>query len=234
MPRKPLSQLDDWEITDADLDLRGRMLLDQMGRPVGRIAEMVVDTDNERIDAIVLEEGTEYSTDDFHFVGKDVVLVRSNEGRHGPIMDGSAVLPDEAATSDEARVIDLRKEELEIHKHAVETGQVEIRKEVVTEQETIDVPITREVVIVEHQRTDPTPADRPIDGQTYVIRLPVREERVEVEKVAVVAEEIAIGTRAVERTEQVSTTVHREEVVVETQGNLRAEGQATRIEEVGR
>ena len=42
------------------------------------------------------------------------------------------------------RMIPLHQEELRVHKQLVETGQVVIRKEVLTEQKTITVPITSE------------------------------------------------------------------------------------------
>ena len=49
---------------------------------------------------------------------------------------------------DEEQMLQLREEELRVRKHAVETGRVQLAKEVVSEQRTIDVPVTREEVTI--------------------------------------------------------------------------------------
>ena len=64
MTRQPLSQLDDWELVHPDQDVRGRSLLDESGTPIGTVREMIVNTDEEGVDAIVLENGAEYPARD--------------------------------------------------------------------------------------------------------------------------------------------------------------------------
>ena len=125
--------------------------------------------------------------------------------------------------STERPSVELREEELRARKEMVETGRVEVHKDVVTEQRTVEVPVTREEVVVERHPVDPRPADRPTaEGET--IRVPVREEEVTVEKRPVVTEEIRIGKRPVEETEQVSGTVRREEARIEREGDVSLEG----------
>ncbi len=51
--------------------------------------------------------------------------------------------------TDEARRLQLREEQLQVYKQPVQTGEVGIRKEVVTEQQTLDVPVTHEEVYIE-------------------------------------------------------------------------------------
>ena len=122
------------------------------------------------------------------------------------------------------RTVPLREEELRARKQPVETGQVEVRKEVQEERKTVDVPVTREEVVVERHPVDRQPADRPIaEGET--IEVPVREEQVSVEKRPVVYEEVEVGKRQVTDTERVSDTVRREELDdVETEGDVKVRG----------
>ena len=73
----------------------------------------------------------------------------------------------------------------------------------------------------------PRPADRAEIREGEEIRVPVTEERVEVEKRSMVTEEVSIGKRQVQDTEQVSGTVRKEEVRVEEKGdvNVRNKGE---------
>src|SRR5215475_8485344 len=105
--------------------------------------------------------------------------------------------------------VQLREEELVPHKQTVQAGEVGIRKEVITEQKTLDVPVKREEVVIERRPVARHPSDRPItEGED--IRVPVREERVTVDKKPVVREEVRVGKRSVEETKHVSDTVRRE------------------------
>jgi uncharacterized protein (TIGR02271 family) len=117
------------------------------------------------------------------------------------------------------RTVQLREEELRATRRPVEAGEVELRKDVVSEQRTVDVPVTREEVVVERRPVDRRPSDRPItEGAT--IEVPVREERVEVEKQPVVFEEVEVGKRAVTDTERVTGTVRREDARLEREGDV--------------
>jgi len=125
-------------------------------------------------------------------------------------------------TEDQQRV-QLREEELRARKQSVQTGEVGLRKEVVTEQQTLDVPVTREEVVIERRPASGQPSDTPIgEGETY--RVPVREEQVTVEKQPVVREEVSLGKRQVQETQQVSDTVKREEAHIERQGDVNVQG----------
>jgi uncharacterized protein (TIGR02271 family) len=106
----------------------------------------------------------------------------------------------------------------------VETGRVRIGKEVVEEQQTMDVPVTREEVTIERTPVDRRPADSDI-GEGETIRVPVHEEQVSVDKKAVVTEEIGVGKRQVQKTQQVSGTVRREEARIEKEGDVGVEGE---------
>ena len=114
--------------------------------------------------------------------------------------------------------IELREEELRVEKERVEAGEVKLRKEVVKENKTIDVPVTREEVVVEKRSVG---GRRPASGQVgedEEISVPVMEEQIEVEKTPVVREEVSLKKQQVQGTRQVSDTVKREEAWVDTAG----------------
>jgi uncharacterized protein (TIGR02271 family) len=118
-----------------------------------------------------------------------------------------------------SETIQLKEERLHAEKRPVETGQVTVRKEVHSETQHIDVPVEREEVVIErtpvHGRA---PAGAIAEGEE--VRIPVREEQVNVSKDAVVTEEVKVGKRVVQDTERVSGEVRKEEVQVEQKGDV--------------
>jgi uncharacterized protein (TIGR02271 family) len=121
----------------------------------------------------------------------------------------------QVATDEEIR-IPVIEEELTATVRPQEAGAVRIEKDVVTEQRTLDVPVTEERVRVERRVVDRpvTAADADAFEET-VIEVPLRRETVDVQKQARVAEEVVVSKEATQRTEHVSDTVRREEVVVD-------------------
>lgn len=118
----------------------------------------------------------------------------------------------------------LREEQLRARTVAEEAGEVAIRKEVVSQEQTVDVPVRREEVIIERR---PVSGDVPagaIGSGREEVRVPVMEEHAELEKRTVAREEVGLGKEVVQDTERVSGTVRREEARVETSGDVRATG----------
>jgi uncharacterized protein (TIGR02271 family) len=125
------------------------------------------------------------------------------------------------ATTSDRETLHLREEQLQARKTPVETGRVQLGKEVVEEEKTMEVPVSREEVFVERHPVDRRPADQPIGhGESQTIDVPVREERLEVEKQPVVYEEVGVGKRATQETETVSETVRREELRMDKDGDI--------------
>jgi uncharacterized protein (TIGR02271 family) len=124
-------------------------------------------------------------------------------------------------SADTQRTVQLREEELTARKTPVETGRVQLGKEVVEQQQTMDVPVSREEVYVERRPVEQRPSDQPIDATASEnIEVPVREEQVEVEKQPVVYEEVGIGKRTTQETQRVSDTVRREELRTDKEGDV--------------
>jgi uncharacterized protein (TIGR02271 family) len=116
--------------------------------------------------------------------------------------------------------IPLREEQLNVEKQRVQKGEVRVHKEVVTEQQRIDVPVSHEEVVIEHHPASGTrAADTPI-GQDETIRIPVSEEQVNVTKQTVETGEIDVTKRTVQGEQRVSGTVRREEPRIEKSGDV--------------
>lgn len=123
-----------------------------------------------------------------------------------------------AATGNTVRA---HEEQLRVQKTPVQSGEVTVHKEVHTEHKTLDVPVTREEVVIER---------RPVSGRTassadlqtgsQEIRIPVKEEQVHVEKQAVVSEEVRIGKRQIQGTEHIDETLRKEQIHVEKHGDV--------------
>ncbi len=114
--------------------------------------------------------------------------------------------------------IQLLGEVLRVQKDRISRGEVRIRKEVITEQQTVQVPVTREELVIERI---------PVTGSTEVagqigggneIRIPLSEERAGLEKQTVVREEVMVGKRQIEDVQEVAGSVRHEELDVDQTG----------------
>jgi uncharacterized protein (TIGR02271 family) len=134
------------------------------------------------------------------------------------------------ADTDEARRLKLREEQLQVYKQPVQTGEAGIRKEVISEQQSIDVPVSHEEVYIERRAGSGQVSDAPI-GEGETLRVPVSAEQVQVNKQTVETGEVALGKRAVQETQRVSDTVRHEEARVERQGDVTVDGDNTGVQE---
>jgi uncharacterized protein (TIGR02271 family) len=120
-----------------------------------------------------------------------------------------------AGATEETRV-QLAEEELQAEKRTRDAGEVRVRKEVVTEHKTIDVPVTREEVHVERvpiSTSDTTVGRDAFDEKTIVV--PVREEEVRVTKRPRVREEVRVSKSSKTVEQRADADVRREEARIE-------------------
>ncbi|GAC1623516.1 MAG: YsnF/AvaK domain-containing protein [Ktedonobacteraceae bacterium] len=127
--------------------------------------------------------------------------------------------------ADETRRMRLREEQLDVNKQRVQTGEVGLHKEIISEEKIIDVPVTHEEAYIERRPvTDATINDTTPIGESETIRVPLSEERVNVNKNTVVTGEVQIGKRNVEETRRVSENVRHEEARIERDGDMPIRG----------
>jgi uncharacterized protein (TIGR02271 family) len=116
--------------------------------------------------------------------------------------------------SQEGERMPLVAEKLAPRKETVESGQVKLRKEVVTEQRQMDVPVKHEEVVLERHPVEAREAQGASIGEGEV-SVPVREEQVRVGKQSYVKEEVGIGKRQVEERQTITGDVRHEEPRIE-------------------
>ncbi|WP_437640481.1 YsnF/AvaK domain-containing protein [Sorangium sp. So ce854] len=128
--------------------------------------------------------------------------------------------------------VPLVEEEVSVGKSVEEVGRVQIKKEVVTEERQVAVPVAREVVHVERV---PASGERPAASDTLFeegsISVPIREERAEVSTRPVVKEELRIGKDVIQGQEAAKAKVRREKADVRTEGDVTREPDAIAPEE---
>ena len=185
--------------------------------------QMRVDVDKDQIDSMgwdqaPVDTGTAggFDTDTSYASTTDAAAVSTSTtgGSVDTVADGYA---------DDSVRVSLHEEELRAQKVQEQAGQVEVRKDVIEEQQSIDVPVTREQVEVRRYAVD-RPADASEITDTDTIRVPVSAEQVVVDKDVRVVEEIEIDKRAVTETQRVTDTVRREQVNVEQEGDVTISG----------
>jgi uncharacterized protein (TIGR02271 family) len=114
-------------------------------------------------------------------------------------------------------VVPVHEEELTAAKRPVEYGDVRVDKDVVTEERTLDVPVTEERVRVTRRAVD-RPGEEAGAFQESTVNVPVRGEEVDVQKRTRVAEEIELSKEKLQRTAHVADTVRKEEVNIDDAG----------------
>ena len=128
------------------------------------------------------------------------------------------VSPSEKTESQKMR---LHAERLKASTQPEQIGEVDVHKEIITEQQTLNVPVTREEVVVERRSLaeDAAAAEEPI-GEGETIRIPISEERVNITKESFATGEVEISKRKVRENRQFSETVRHEESRLENQGDI--------------
>ncbi|RJF73627.1 DUF2382 domain-containing protein [Deinococcus cavernae] len=118
--------------------------------------------------------------------------------------------------------LQLLEERLVVNKDRFKAGSVQIGKRVETHQETVQVPLTREEVVIErHAVSDGRPVEGAVLGaasQTMTVEL--EAERANVSKQAYVTEEVSLGKRAVTETQTVTDTIGKEVLEVNKTGEV--------------
>ncbi|HLJ78013.1 MAG TPA: YsnF/AvaK domain-containing protein [Acidobacteriaceae bacterium] len=128
-----------------------------------------------------------------------------------------------AAGSEQTRRMQLYGEALRVHRERTQRGEARLRKQTVTENQTVNVPVTREELVVE--RT-PVSGEKAAPGarlgENAEVRVPLSEERVKVEKEPVVREEVRVGKKGVTNVESHDEKLRHEELNVEDETKRRA------------
>ncbi len=124
---------------------------------------------------------------------------------------------------DETIRVERYEEDLTATKGVRDVGEVRISKDVITEQESVEVPVRRDKVHIETRVVNRAVTDTSQAFQEGTVSMPVCEEEVEISKTVRIAEELEIEKALVQDTERVTDTVRKERLDVQEVGNLEAE-----------
>ncbi|CAN5519714.1 hypothetical protein BH23CHL4_BH23CHL4_13640 [soil metagenome] len=117
-------------------------------------------------------------------------------------------------SSENVMQVPVYEEQLEATKHAEAAGEVKVTKHVVTENETIEVPVKEERVRLEWKAATGDAAGES-NFEDVSIDVPVRREVVDVSKRTIKSGELEVTRDVEEHMEQVSDSVRREVVDVD-------------------
>ncbi|MDY6055179.1 PRC and DUF2382 domain-containing protein [Micrococcus sp.] len=108
----------------------------------------------------------------------------------------------------------VKDESLQVGTERRATGRVRLRKQSYTTTETVEVPVTREEVVVERVAVDPNSAEARDSAADGEVEVTTYEETPVVNK-TVEAEKVSLGKRTVQDTETVSEELRHEDVTID-------------------
>jgi uncharacterized protein (TIGR02271 family) len=116
---------------------------------------------------------------------------------------------------DDTLTVPVHEEHLEASTRPVDAGDVRVSKRVVTEQETVQVPVTEERVRVDWKAPSGEYTDQGAVFEEGTIEVPVSREEVDVSKRTVQTGEVQVTKERQQRTEKVTDSVRKEVVDVD-------------------
>lgn len=205
-----LESLDKYELEHSEQDLRGKTLYTNDGKEVGRVDDMLVNTGNERVAALRLDDDRMIDVDCVDIRdGKPVLLVPQERiPRPGPDFDRNNIT---------SKHIPIIEERLEVGKRPIETGKVRIRTRVEEEPVTKSVNVRDENIDVDRRAVNERIGDKEASAmfKDQDIELTERSEKVVAGKEARVKEELVVNKETGSHKETVKDSVRHTEVDVD-------------------
>lgn len=129
---------------------------------------------------------------------------------------------------DDITVMELREEQFSVDKERVQIGEVHLRKEIVEETRTVEMPLMHEELVIETRTlagTSRAGVLTPTDiGDTREIRIPVSEEQIHIERTVAPREEVRISRERVMENRVISENLKHEEFRLEEEGRVNLKG----------
>jgi len=226
-----LSKLRGWKLDDEHEDVRGWLVKDRQGHSYGRVAELVVDTDEKHVTELVLADGRRLPAHDISVGDHELLLepkpsesiteleqeTRETEGTLEPRGQAALDFPHgdalrrEAVREEEEVLVPLVAEEVEFGKRSFEKGTTRVRVRVIERPFEQTLALREESVSVERRKVDEPltaeEADTRLQDRTVEV-FAVTEEPV-IEKHARVLEEVVLAKKVEERSEHLREVVRR-------------------------
>ncbi len=224
-----LSKQDDYDLSHSEQDCRGWTVRDTAGNTLGKVADLVIDTEAEHVDSIVLDTGAQIPAADVALRSGTVLVNGVGGAMRDTIRDTTttetvrqnAAMSAAGAASTGRNLegdvaLPVIEERIRVGKRQVERGGVRVQQHV-TEKPVEETVTLRE----EHVSVERRPVDKPLGAvgpdafKEGVIEVTETSEEAVVNKQARVVEEVVVGKDVTERAETVRDTVKRTDVEVE-------------------
>jgi stress response protein YsnF len=196
-----LTELPDYELVDRRQDIRGWDVRSAHNGVVGRVRDLVVDTDHDRVATVLLDDGTQIPTEQIAI--RDDFVEVGGEGMTATAGPGEAVVP-------------IAEERIAVTKRPVAKGGVRV------ESRVAETPVEREIDLrQEHISVERRPVDRLAPGGAFPEQVTAskevtaKAEEAVVDKEARVVEDVVVTKEAREREATIRDQVRRTDVKVE-------------------
>ncbi|NUO48344.1 MAG: PRC and DUF2382 domain-containing protein [Polyangiaceae bacterium] len=243
--QRALSRLPSWALDHREEDLRGWPVRDVDGRPLGRVTELVVDTDTHHVSELILDDGKHlaahetlignhelrYSGNGVRKAAKPLVAaapvakaVAAPAPAPAPVRAAApppapvrAVRQDMAVSDIADLVVPLVDEFVEVGKRRVPTGGLHVESRIVEKPFDQDVGLREEHIRVQRRPSNQTLsfADAETRFKEGTVEMLAMSEYPVVDKRARVVEDIAVNRAASDRAVHMRDTVRHTEASVQ-------------------
>jgi len=131
---------------------------------------------------------------------------------------GTAPAPKAKATANTDGYLTLSEEQLRVGTQRVEAGRARMRKFVVTEQQTVTVPVSHDEVRIVRETLQPGEFTGEATIGEDVIEVALMQDKVLVDKQVVGVEKVKLATQTVIEQQQVTDAVRKEQIEVTGDG----------------
>jgi uncharacterized protein (TIGR02271 family) len=149
-------------------------------------------------------------------VSSNTLYEQESTGTNSTIINNAG--KKQADLKNETEKIQILEEQLKVAKRWVQTGKVTVQKEVLTEEKTIKVPVKSEVLVIRNKKID-TGNIGTTENNIQVIRIPLREEHIDIRKYFVNLENVKVYKRQFKEIEHISETLKKERLKVDIIGD---------------
>ncbi len=229
------TQQNEYDLVNSGQDCIGWTVVDQAGNKIGEVTEMLINTDTEMVDSILIDRKKRIAAQDFSLSDKRVVVrgimhggelemsgaanTAANQVHDQPLTRQTGEAKNVAgltrAANDGEVVIPIIEEQLRLGKRTVESGTTQVRTTISEVPVEESVTLREENVTVERRPVDRAVENAPAAFKEGTFEVNEMAEVPVVSKEARVVEEVVVGKNVTEHQETVSDTVKRTEVEVD-------------------
>jgi uncharacterized protein (TIGR02271 family) len=227
---------DDYDVVNDNQDCIGWSVTDQSGNVFGKVTEMLVNTETEMVDSIIVDGRKRIPASDIS-LGKGSVVVRGvlHDEEYGQTQNTTEEVTEvnqnyaamqtsggarhvsgvTRAANDNEVVLPIIEEQLRLGKRTVEKGGAQVRTSIAEVPVEESVTLREENVTVERRPVDRAVANAPGAFKEGTIEITTQAEVPVVSKEAHVVEEVVVGKNVTEHQETIRDTIKRTEVDID-------------------